>query len=347
MRVISSRAKDGPSAGARPHTVLVAGAAGFIGSHLVDRLLDDGFRVIGVDNFITGRPGNIAHLNREPRFRFIEHDITKPLAIKAKIDWVMHFASPASPPKYLRWPLETLLANSIGTHHLLELTRRNGAQFLLASTSEVYGDALEHPQTERYWGNVNPTGPRSVYDEGKRYSEAMTMSYHREHGLPVRVVRIFNTYGARMDPYDGRVVTNFVRQALTDEPLTVYGDGTQTRSLQHVSDLVEGIARLMQIDYPHPLNLGNPEEYSVLDIAKMVLKQLRSASSIVFEPLPTDDPTRRRPDIRKAQELLDWKPRVHAADGIADVAASLATVLAGKSRRKGGATAGARAPNRS
>ncbi|HET7307098.1 MAG TPA: UDP-glucuronic acid decarboxylase family protein [Gammaproteobacteria bacterium] len=349
MRVVSSKAKDGPSADARPLTILVAGAAGFIGSHLVDRLLDDGHRVIGIDNFITGRPANLSHLSDEPRFRFVEQDITKPLRIKTKLDWVMHFASPASPPKYLRWPLETLLANSVGTHHLLELARRNGAQFLLASTSEVYGDALEHPQTELYWGNVNPIGPRSVYDEGKRYAEAMTMSYNREHHLPVRVVRIFNTYGARMDPYDGRVVTNFVRQALTNEPLTVYGDGSQTRSLQHVSDLVEAVVRLMQVDYPRPLNIGNPKEYSVLEIARMVLKQFHSDSPIMFEPLPTDDPTRRRPDISRAIELLGWEPRVQAVDGLADVAASLTSALSAR-QRKGGAAAGlrgARAPSRS
>lgn len=348
MRVV--KAKDGPPAGARPLTALVAGAAGFIGSHVVDRLLEDGHRVIGIDNFITGRPANIAHLGNEPQFRFIEHDITRSLRTRIKPDWILHFASPASPPKYLRWPLETLLVNSVGTHNLLELARRSGAQFLLASTSEVYGDALEHPQTELYWGNVNPIGPRSVYDEGKRYAEAMTMSYHREYHLPVRVVRIFNTYGARMDPYDGRVVTNFVRQALMNEPLTVYGDGSQTRSLQHVSDLVDAVTRLMQVEYPHPLNLGNPDEYSVLDIARMVIRQLKSKSPIIFEPLPTDDPTRRRPDITKAREILGWEPRVTAADGLAEVAASLTTALAAKSARKGGAAAGARgahAPYRS
>lgn len=314
-------------------TIVLAGAAGFIGSHLTDRLLADGHRVIGVDNFITGRRRNLTHLAAQPRFRFIEQDITQPLKIKAKIGWVMHLASPASPVKYLKWPLATLLANSRGTHELLELARQSGARFFLASTSEVYGDAQQHPQSESYWGHVNPIGPRSVYDESKRYAEALTMSYRREYDLPVRVVRIFNTYGARMDAYDGRVVTNFVRQALQNDPLTVYGDGTQTRSLQHVSDLIEAIVRLMKVDHQTPLNLGNPDEISVLELARMILRLVPGSSSIEFEPLPNDDPRRRQPDISKAQQLLGWHPRVHITEGLADVVDDLTRSLRGASGR--------------
>lgn len=333
MKNNTSKDLDAAFLSSKPSTVLVAGAAGFIGSHLVDRLLADGHRVIGVDNFITGRRENLAHLAGDPRFHLIERDIATPLRIKARLDWVVHLASPASPPKYLRWPLETLLTNSSGTHQLLELARRSGAQFFLASTSEVYGDAMQHPQAESYWGNVNPIGPRSVYDEGKRYAEAATMCYHREYGLPIRLVRIFNTYGPRMDPYDGRVVTNFVRQALLNEPLTVYGTGKQTRSLQHVCDLVEAIVRLMKIDYHQPLNLGNPDEYTVLDIARLVLRLVPTSSSITYAPLPTDDPRRRRPDVEKAHQLLDWRPRIGAAEGLVDVVGYLTRTLAGQRRR--------------
>jgi nucleoside-diphosphate-sugar epimerase len=310
-----------------PCTILLAGAAGFIGSHLVDRLLAGGHRVIGVDNFITGRRDNLAHLDGHPRFRFIEHDIVKPLKLRAKLDWVMHFASPASPPKYLKWPLETLHANGRGTYELLELARNSGAYFFLASTSEVYGDALEHPKTEEYWGNVNPIGPRSVYDEGKRYAEALTMSYRRKHRQAIRIVRIFNTYGSRMDAYDGRVVTNFVRQALQNKPLTVYGDGRQTRSLQHVNDLVEAIVRLMSVDCQTPLNLGNPQEFSVLDLAELIRDLIPSRPPITFQPLPEDDPRRRQPDITKARRLLDWQTRISVMEGLPDVVENLAQTL--------------------
>jgi len=300
----------------RPRTVLLTGAAGFIGSHLSDRLLQDGYRVIGVDNFITGSKDNLAHLADHPRFRLIEHDISQPLALDERLDWVMHFASPASPPKYLRWPLETMLVNSQGTHLLLELARCHGAAFFLASTSEVYGDPEQHPQRESYWGNVNPIGPRSVYDEAKRYAEAAVMSYRREFRLSTRIIRIFNTYGPRMDPFDGRVVTNFVRQALADEPLTVYGDGSQTRSLQFIDDLIEGIVRYMSVDDPGPINLGNPEECSVLEIARLIRQLVASKSEIVFAPLPENDPLRRRPDISRAGQLLHWQPRVRVRDGL-------------------------------
>lgn len=328
-----------------PLTILIAGAAGFIGSHLVDRLLADGHRVIGVDNFITGYRCNIADLATQPRFRFIEHDITRPLRIKARLDWVMHFASPASPIKYLKWPLATLLANSRGTHELLELARRSNAKFFLASTSEIYGDALEHPQTESYWGHVNPIGPRSVYDESKRYAEALTMSYRREYHQPVRVVRIFNTYGPRMDAYDGRVVTNFVRQALYNDPLTVYGDGKQTRSLQHVSDLVEAIVRLLRVEYQAPLNVGNPDEISMLDLARLILRLVSSSSPIVFAPLPNDDPRRRQPDIATAKRLLGWQPRIRAVEGLTDVITSLARTLG--AGRMQAATVGRHRPDQS
>jgi nucleoside-diphosphate-sugar epimerase len=334
MKIVSSRGGRSEVDG-RPRVILVAGAAGFIGSHLIDRLLAEGHRVIGVDNFVTGKPANIAHLKPNRRFRFIYHDTTEPLRLDAPLDWIMHFASPASPPKYLNWPIETLLANSLGTWRLLELARDAGAKFLLASTSEVYGDALEHPQAERYWGNVNPIGPRSVYDEAKRYAEAMTASYHREFRLPVRIIRVFNTYGARMDPWDGRVVTNFVRQALNDEALTVYGDGEQTRSLQHVSDLVEGIVRLMDIDYPYPLNLGNPDEYRVMDIARLVIERLQSDSTITYAPLPADDPHRRQPDITAARAILHWEPKVPFRDGLADVVANIRATLGARQREAG------------
>ncbi|HET6632151.1 MAG TPA: UDP-glucuronic acid decarboxylase family protein [Rhodanobacteraceae bacterium] len=305
-------------------TVLLAGAAGFIGSHLADRLLDDGHRVIGIDNLITGRLQNIAHLRDHPRFRFLRGDITQPLDVDEPLDWVMHFASPASPPKYQQYPMETLQANSIGTHRLLELADSHQARFFYASTSEVYGDPIEHPQQESHWGNCNPNGPRSMYDEAKRYAEAATMAYHRATRLPVRIVRIFNTYGPRMDPWDGRIVTNFVRQALANEPLTIFGDGSQTRSLQYIDDLIEGIARYMKVDYAGPVNLGNPGEYSVSEIACMVRRLARSRSALKHHPLPADDPRRRRPDIALAQRLLRWTPRVGAEEGLArTIAASI------------------------
>lgn len=296
--------------------ILLAGAAGFIGSHLTDRLIQEGHTVIGVDSMITGRYENLEHLDGHPHFQFVEHDVTTPLEIDGPLDWVMHFASPASPPKYLRAPIETLRVNAEGTFHLLELARTKGAAFFLASTSEVYGDPLVHPQPETYWGNVNPVGPRAVYDEGKRYAEAMVMAYRRHYDLPIRIVRIFNTYGPRMDPNDGRVVSNFITQALRQEPITVYGDGAQTRSFCYIDDLVNGIVRLMRIDYALPVNLGNPDEYTILQLADMVARSTGSKIDIVFKSLPTDDPKRRKPDIQRAVSLLDWHPMVPLEEGI-------------------------------
>lgn len=296
--------------------ILLAGAAGFIGSHLTDRLLQEGHTVIGVDSLITGRRENLEHLDGHPRFQFVEHDVTTPIEIGGPLDWVMHFASPASPPKYLRVPIETLRVNAEGTFHLLELARTKGAAFFLASTSEVYGDPLVHPQPETYWGNVNPVGPRAVYDEGKRYAEAMVTAYHRHYELPIRIVRIFNTYGPRMDPNDGRVVSNFITQALRREPITVYGDGSQTRSFCYIDDLVNGIVGLMRIEYALPVNLGNPNEYTMLQLADLVARLAGNKIDIVFKPLPTDDPKRRKPDIRRASSLLDWHPTVPLEEGI-------------------------------
>ena len=307
--------------------ILLTGAAGFIGSHLADRLLAKDHEVIGVDSMITGRPENLVHLEGHPRFRFIEHDVTKPLEIEGRLDWVMHFASPASPPKYLAEPIKTLRVNAEGTFHLLELARAKGASFFLASTSEVYGDPLVHPQPETYWGNVNPVGPRAVYDEGKRYAEAMATAYHTHYGLPIRIVRIFNTYGPRMDPDDGRVVTNFITQALKGEPLTVYGDGSQTRSFCYIDDLIEGIVRLMGVDYSGPVNLGNPEEYTVLELARLVKELTGSPSEIVFKPLPQDDPKQRRPDITLAKRLLGWEPRVPVREGLERTIAHYASLV--------------------
>jgi dTDP-glucose 4,6-dehydratase len=297
--------------------VLLTGAAGFIGSHLCDRLLNAGAEVIGVDNFLTGRRENIAHLRSHPNFCLLERDATAPVDIQQPLDWVLHFASPASPPKYLARPTETLRVNSEGTYHLLELAKRHRAKFFLASTSEVYGDPVIHPQVESYWGNVNPIGPRSVYDEAKRYAEAITMSYARSSDLSVRLVRIFNTYGPRMDPEDGRVVTNFIAQALADLPVTIYGDGGQTRSLQYVDDLIEGIVRLMGVEWTTPLNLGNVEEYTIAELATMVIQLTGSRSPIVMKPLPVDDPRRRKPDIGVAKDVLGWEPRVPVREGLA------------------------------
>ena len=297
--------------------ILLAGAAGFIGSNLADRLLADRHTVIGVDNFRTGRRQNVEHLRDHARFTLVEYDVIEPLAVDGSLDWILHFASPASPPKYLAAGIETLRTNAEGTHQLLELARRTGAAFFLASTSEVYGDPLVHPQTEGYWGNVNPIGPRSVYDEGKRFAEAMTVAHRDRHRTPVRIIRIFNTYGPRMDPYDGRVVTNFIRQALSGESLTAYGAGDQTRSFQYVDDLIEAIVRLMSVDYQAPVNLGNPDEYTVLELARLILEITGSASAITFEPLPQDDPRQRKPDISLARRLLDWQPRVPVRDGLA------------------------------
>jgi len=295
---------------------LVVGAAGFLGSHLSERLLSDGWEVVGVDNFSTGRQANLAPCSRFPGFSFIEHNAIHPLALSGPLDWVFHMASPASPPKYLAAPVDTLLINSAGTYHLLELALEKGAQFLFASTSEIYGDPLVHPQTESYWGNVNTIGPRSVYDEAKRFAEALVMSYHRTYGLPTRLIRIFNTYGPRMDPWDGRVVSNLICQVLRGESLTIYGDGQQTRSFQYVDDLIEGIVRLSRIPFHEPVNLGNPDEYTILQLAQLIQEETGITCPLIYEPLPQDDPRQRRPDITRAKNLLGWEPRVDVRTGL-------------------------------
>src|SRR5574342_570211 len=295
----------------------VLGAAGFLGSHLCERLVAEGLRVVGVDNLITGARANLESLSREPRFEFVEADICDGLdRVGGPLSMVLDLASPASPVDYLRHPFETLRVGSRGVEHALELARRRGAVFLLASTSEVYGDPLEHPQQETYWGNVNPVGPRSVYDESKRFAEAITTTYARHRGVDVRIARIFNTYGPRMRLEDGRVVPNFVAQALRGQPITVYGDGSQTRSFCYVSDLVDGIWRLMQSAVHDPVNLGNPQEMTLLELAKRVTRLAGSASSIVFQPLPVDDPKIRQPDITRARTLLGWEPRVDVDEGL-------------------------------
>ena len=297
--------------------ILVTGGAGFIGSHLCDRFLAEGHAVICVDNLITGSEANIAHLRAQRQFQFIKHDITKPLEIDGGLDYVLHFASPASPIDYLKYPIQTLKVGSLGTLNALGIAKLKRAKFLLASTSEVYGDPQMHPQPEHYWGHVNPVGPRGVYDEAKRFAEALTMAYHREHGLETRIVRIFNTFGPRMRLDDGRAVPTFIRQALQGEPLTVYGDGSQTRSFCYIDDLIEGIRRLMDSEAHEPVNLGNPDERSILEIAKRILAYCNgTASRIVFEPLPEDDPKQRRPDLSRAKALLKWEPRVPLDEGL-------------------------------
>jgi nucleoside-diphosphate-sugar epimerase len=295
---------------------LLAGAAGFIGSHLSDRLLQEGWEVIGVDNLSTGRRRNLISSSSSPHFTFVEADVVHPLKIRERLDWVLHLASPASPPKYMERPIETLRANSQGTYNLLELALLKGAQFLFASTSEIYGDPLVHPQTETYWGNVNPIGPRSVYDEAKRYAESMVICYLRSRGLQIRLPRIFNTYGPRMDPHDGRVVSNMVCQALQGRPISIYGSGLQTRSFQYISDLVEGIRRLMDTPYHGPVNLGNPVELTVLQAAELVMEISGTAGPIEYAPLPIDDPKRRCPDISLAKSLLHWEPAVDVRTGL-------------------------------
>jgi dTDP-glucose 4,6-dehydratase len=295
--------------------VLVAGAAGFVGSHLTDALLAEGSSVLGVDNLCTGSTENLDHLQREPRFEFLERDICAPFD-PGPVDYVFNFASPASPPEYMKLGPETLMAGSLGTRNMLELARKYGAKFLHASTSECYGDPLEHPQTEEYWGHVNPIGPRSVYDESKRFAEALVMAYHRYYGVDTRLVRIFNTYGPRLHPGDGRVISNFMVQALRSEDLTVYGDGKQTRSFCYVSDEVDGILRLSRIDEHLPVNIGNPDEWTVLDCARTVLKVTGSTSRIVHRPLPVDDPAQRQPDISKARRLLGWEPKIDLETGL-------------------------------
>src|SRR5947207_6441046 len=297
--------------------VLVTGAAGFIGSHLCEFLLAHGCDVIGMDNFITGSPDNLAEARRSRGFSFAEHNVTQNIEVDGPLDWILHFASPASPLDYLELPVQTLKVGALGTHNALGLSRAKHARLLLASTSEVYGDPLEHPQREDYWGNVNPVGPRGVYDEAKRFAEAMTMAYHRVHGVDTRIVRIFNTYGSRMRLTDGRAIPTFIRQALRNEPLTVYGDGSQTRSFTYVSDLVEGIWRLMHAPVNDPVNLGNPREMTLLELAKHVLRATGSRSDIVFGPLPTDDPKVRQPDIGKARRVLGWEPIVEVEAGLA------------------------------
>jgi len=300
-------------------SIIVTGGAGFLGSHLCDRLVERGDHVTCVDDLSTGRSENIAHLVDHERFDFLEFDIVGrglDELLPGGVTHVVHLASPASPPEYLRRPLDTLAVNSTGTQHLLEIAERHGARFFLASTSEVYGDPLVHPQVEEYWGNVNPIGERSVYDESKRFSEALTMAYHRAKGLDVRIVRIFNTYGPRMQANDGRVVTNFVSQALAGEPLTIYGNGSQTRSFCYVDDEIEGFLRLL--DGPHigPINIGNPNEFTMLQLATLVLELTGTGAAIEYRPLPADDPKLRRPDISQARELLDWSPRIDLREGL-------------------------------
>jgi len=297
--------------------ILVTGAAGFLGSHLCQRLVDEGHEVIGMDNFVTGRPANLARLFEDSRFHFVQHDVTNFVYVEGELDVVMHFASPASPIDYLELPIQTLKVGSLGTHKTLGLAKAKGARYFLASTSEVYGDPLVNPQPESYWGNVNPVGPRGVYDEAKRFAEAMTMAYHRYHGLDVRIVRIFNTYGPNMRPHDGRVVSNFIRQALSGEPLTVYGDGSQTRSFCYVADEIDGIYRLLMSDWVGPMNIGNPDEMTVMELAEIVIEITGSSSSIVVLPLPQDDPQVRRPMIDRAREILGWEPRVSLREGLA------------------------------
>jgi len=296
--------------------LVVTGAAGFLGSHLTDRLLAEGHSVVGIDSLITGTRQNLAHLRDEPRFAFLERDVSESIEVDGEIEGVFHFASPASPVDYLRFPIQTLKAGALGTRNALGLARASGSRLLLASTSEVYGDPLVHPQPEAYWGNVNPVGPRSVYDEAKRFAEALTMAYHREHGVDTRIVRIFNTYGPRMRPDDGRVVSNFVVQALRGEPLTIYGDGSQSRSFCYVSDLVEGIWRLFNADIHEPVNLGNPGEYTIRALSDLVLAATGSASTVEVRPLPTDDPRMRSPDISLASARLDWTPRIPLEVGL-------------------------------
>jgi dTDP-glucose 4,6-dehydratase len=306
------------SASRRTPTSVVTGAAGFLGSHLVDLLLARGHTVIGIDNFVTGTVDNISHLGGNPAFKFIEQDVTEFLFLDVPVDYVWHFASPASPIDYLELPIQTLKVGSLGTHKALGLAMNKQARFLLASTSEIYGDPLVHPQTEEYWGNVNPIGPRGCYDEAKRFAEALTMAYHKEHRVETRIVRIFNTYGPRMRLNDGRVVPAFISQALKNRPLTVFGRGRQTRSFCYVSDLIEGIYRLMMSGCDLPVNIGNPAEMTVLEFAKEIIRATGSRSRISFKPLPVDDPRQRRPDITRAKRVLGWTPKVPLSEGLVE-----------------------------
>lgn len=306
--------------------VVVSGAAGFLGSHVVDELLERGDQVVCLDNLVTGRRANIAHLEANSAFTFVEHDVCEPIMFD-DVDAVMHLASPASPIDFERIPVEILQVGSVGTENMIRIARENDARFFLASTSEVYGDPLVHPQPETYWGNVNPIGPRGVYDEAKRFAEAMTMAHHRNHGLEVRIVRIFNTYGPRMRPEDGRVVSNFITQALQGQPLTVYGDGSQTRSFCFVDDQVAGHLALLDGDHTGPINIGNDREFTMLELAEVVKDVTNSSSEIAFMPLPQDDPTRRKPDLTEAMSKLSWKPSVSLAEGVSKTAEYFAAAL--------------------
>jgi dTDP-glucose 4,6-dehydratase len=296
--------------------IVITGAAGFLGSHLTDRFLAEGHTVVGIDNLVTGSLDNIAHLKNDPRFEFVEHDVSRYISVEGDVDGVLHFASPASPIDYLELPIQTLKVGSLGTHNSLGLAKAKGARFLLASTSEVYGDPLVHPQPESYWGNVNPVGPRGVYDEAKRFAEAITMAYHRYHGVPTRIVRIFNTYGPRMRPGDGRVVSNFIVQTLRGDPISIYGDGSQTRSFTYVDDLIDGIYRLFLSDRADPTNIGNPNEFTIRELADLLLELTGSSSPLEFLPLPVDDPKIRQPDISVARAALSWEPRILLRDGL-------------------------------
>jgi dTDP-glucose 4,6-dehydratase len=295
---------------------VVTGAAGFLGSHLSDRLLAEGHRVVGIDNLITGNLANIEHLGSNENFAFIKHDVSNFIVLEGDADYIFHFASPASPIDYLEFPIQTLKVGSLGTHNTLGLAKAKGAKYLIASTSECYGDPLEHPQKETYWGNVNPVGPRGCYDEAKRFAEAMTMAYHRTHGVDTKIVRIFNTYGPRMRLRDGRVVPAFIGQALTGKPITVFGDGSQTRSFCYCSDLIDGIFRLSQSELHEPVNIGNPREMTIKEFAEQILRFTGSNSEIIYKPLPQDDPKVRQPDITRAKTLLGWEPKVPFEEGI-------------------------------
>jgi dTDP-glucose 4,6-dehydratase len=296
--------------------ILITGAAGFLGSHLCDRFIKDGYHVIGMDNLITGRLNNIEHLFKLEQFEFYHHDVSKFIHIPGKLDFILHFASPASPIDYLKIPIQTLKVGSLGIHNCLGLAKAKGARLLIASTSEVYGDPNVHPQPEEYWGNVNPVGPRGVYDEAKRFQEAMTMAYHTFHGLETRIVRIFNTYGPRMRLNDGRVLPAFIGQALRGEDLTIFGDGSQTRSFCYVDDLVEGIVRLLNSDYSLPVNIGNPDEITISQFAEEIIKLTGTKQKVIYKDLPIDDPKQRRPDITKAKEILDWEPKINREEGL-------------------------------
>ena len=306
--------------------IVVTGVAGFLGSHLADRLLRDGHEIVGLDNFITGHERNIVHLAGNRKFRFVFHDVTEYIYLDGPVDAILHFASPASPIDYLQIPIQTLKVGSLGTHNALGVALAKKARFLLASTSEVYGDPLVHPQPESYWGNVNPVGPRGCYDEAKRFAEAMTIAYRDFHGIDTRIVRIFNTYGPRMRPNDGRIVPSLIGQALRSEPLTVFGDGSQTRSFCFVSDLIDGIVRLLMSDVRDPVNVGNPTEMTVLEFAETIKKVTGTAAPIVRRPLPVDDPKQRRPDITKARTLLGWEPKVALEPGLTETIAYLRTL---------------------